>query len=306
MELWIALLYLVLCSLLFLGTYWQLWMLLYYKQKRLSYQSLCLFTCLLWAAFRIVLFSFYIKNGALTRDLHPLLSWLLHGLPVCLQYFSLCLLNAYLARVIIKASCSPENNTYKTDYSSIEKENKRKYFGDLKMGISGNLAVAIGTIVGILYILRSCCNVVSLYISPGNKSSPFSYGWNGFSDCIPEDIDVLEYLIFGITLFCCEVLPMFLMVYFFRAKNMNQYLGTAGMVNSHSFGSRTYFFDNPRRYDSDDDLPRLAATRSERGSLPSIAKPPASYGAICPISSPMNGPSSGVPILFMCGGKPQA
>lgn len=29
-----------------------------------------------------------------------------------------------------------------------------------------------------------------------------------------------------------------------------------GMINSHSFSSRAYFFDNPRRYDSDDDLSR--------------------------------------------------
>ena len=38
-----------------------------------------------------------------------------------------------------------------------------------------------------------------------------------------------------------------------------------GMINSHSFSSRAYFFDNPRRYDSDDDLSRSAITRAERG-----------------------------------------
>lgn len=37
----------------------------------------------------------------------------------------------------------------------------------------------------------------------------------------------------------------------------------AGMINSHSFSSRTYFFDNPRRYDSDDDLSRGSNSRAD-------------------------------------------
>lgn len=38
----------------------------------------------------------------------------------------------------------------------------------------------------------------------------------------------------------------------------------SGMINSHSFSSRAYFFDNPRRYDSDDDLSRNTTSRGER------------------------------------------
>lgn len=38
----------------------------------------------------------------------------------------------------------------------------------------------------------------------------------------------------------------------------------AGMVSSHSSSSRAFFFDNPRRYDSDDDLPRLGSSREGR------------------------------------------
>lgn len=37
-----------------------------------------------------------------------------------------------------------------------------------------------------------------------------------------------------------------------------------GMINSHSFSSRAYFFDNPRRYDSDDDLSRSINSRTDR------------------------------------------
>lgn len=36
------------------------------------------------------------------------------------------------------------------------------------------------------------------------------------------------------------------------------------MINSHSFSSRAYFFDNPRRYDSDDDLSRSINSRADR------------------------------------------
>lgn len=36
------------------------------------------------------------------------------------------------------------------------------------------------------------------------------------------------------------------------------------MINSHSFSSRAYFFDNPRRYDSDDDLSRSITSRADR------------------------------------------
>lgn len=38
----------------------------------------------------------------------------------------------------------------------------------------------------------------------------------------------------------------------------------AGMINSHGYSPRAYFFDNPRRYDSDDDLPRLGSSREGR------------------------------------------
>lgn len=43
-----------------------------------------------------------------------------------------------------------------------------------------------------------------------------------------------------------------------------------GMINSHSFSSRAYFFDNPRRYDSDDDLSRSINSRADRARWVSV------------------------------------
>lgn len=361
-ELGLTVLCTALCSLLFLAVYAQLWLLLHYKQKRLSYQSLLLFLCLLWAGFRTVLFSFYLTDCAQANALQPFPHWLLYCAPVCLQFFTLCLLNLHFTQVIFKARCSPEFNRYKiplhfgflltslafliVNLSCILIGNGadeqhgwitliRMIFSDClfaacsislanntyrianmspahvyleSKGTSGSQAVITGSVISVLYILRALYNLVVVSIQPENKPSPFSYGWSGVSDhAVTEETNSLEYLIFGLLLLFCEFLPMSLMAFFFRAKKLSQNLEPAGMVNSHSFGSRAYFFDNPRRYDSDDDLPRLAGARAERGSLSSTPKSSGWYGAICPTSScalapPLvSEPPSGTPILFTCG-----
>ncbi|KAB1277328.1 Integral membrane protein GPR137C [Camelus dromedarius] len=78
----------------------------------------------------------------------------------------------------------------------------------------------------------------------------------------------------------------------------------AGMINSHSYSSRAYFFDNPRRYDSDDDLPRLGSSRE--GSL-SNSQGLGWYGTMTGCSSSytvsphLNGPMTDTaPLLFTC------
>lgn len=351
-----------LCSLLFLTIYVQLWLLLHYRQKRFSYQSLLLFLCLLWAACRTVLFSFYLTNCARANELQPFPHWLLYCSPICLQFFTLCLLNLYFSQVIFKARCSPEFNRYKiplhfgflltslafliVNLSCILISNStddqrgwitmtRVIFSDClfaacsislannacrianmspahvyleSKGSSGSQAVITGLVISVLYILRALYNMVVVFIQPDSKPTPFSYGWDGVSGhAVAEETNDLEYLLFAIILLSCEFLPMSLMAYFFRAKKLSQNLEAAGMVNSHSFGSRAYFFDNPRRYDSDDDLPRLAGARGERGSLSSTPKSSSWYGTICPTSgcalAPplLSEPSSGTPVLFTCG-----
>uniref|UniRef100_A0A4W4FPZ6 G protein-coupled receptor 137c n=1 Tax=Electrophorus electricus TaxID=8005 RepID=A0A4W4FPZ6_ELEEL len=106
-ELGLTVVHTVLYSLLFLFVYSQLWLILHHGHKRFSYQSVFLFLCLLWSAVRTTLFSFYFENVAQANQLQPLPFWFLYCFPVCLQFFTLCLLNLYFAQVT-KAKYSPE------------------------------------------------------------------------------------------------------------------------------------------------------------------------------------------------------
>uniref|UniRef100_A0A8C9TAG5 G protein-coupled receptor 137B n=1 Tax=Scleropages formosus TaxID=113540 RepID=A0A8C9TAG5_SCLFO len=95
--------YTVFYSLLFAFVYAQLWLVLRYRHKRLSYQTVFLFLCLLWAALRALLFSFYFRSLAAANALGPFTFWLLYCFPVCLQFFTLSLMNLYFAQVVFKA-----------------------------------------------------------------------------------------------------------------------------------------------------------------------------------------------------------
>ena len=86
-------------SLLFILIVWQLLLILYYKHRRLSYQTLFLFTCLIWAALRTTLFSFYFKNCGLSNTLPAFGHWLLFAFPVYLQYKMLSILLFYFVLV---------------------------------------------------------------------------------------------------------------------------------------------------------------------------------------------------------------
>ncbi|XP_057679889.1 integral membrane protein GPR137C isoform X2 [Corythoichthys intestinalis] len=119
LELSLTTAYTVLYSLLFGFIYLQLWLVLHYGYKRFSYQSAFLFLCLLWAALRTTLFSFYFENGTQAKQLQPLAYWLLYCCPVCLQFFTLCLLNLYFWQVVFKAKAkySPELTKYRVALS---------------------------------------------------------------------------------------------------------------------------------------------------------------------------------------------
>ncbi|XP_018583320.1 integral membrane protein GPR137C isoform X1 [Scleropages formosus] len=341
-ELGLTVVYTVLYSLLFVFVYLQLWLILHYGHKRFSYQSVFLFFCLLWSALRTTLFSFYFRNVVQANELQPLPYWLLYCFPVCLQFFTLCLLNLYFAQVMFKAKAkySPELNKYKIPlhlaflFASLfflvvnmtcamlvqghvgEGEVKHSVlvrvlindslfvlcaislafciFKVAKMssanvyleskGTSVCQATAIGAMVILLYMSRACYNLVVVSLSPEDRPNPFNYGWYNVSDQADvEKINGAAYVVFGIILFFWELLPTSLVVIFFRVQRPNQNLTPGGMINSHSFSSRAYFFDNPRRYDSDDDLSRSVSSRGERGSsiLSSTSQPgPSWYGSI--------------------------
>lgn len=98
-KLGLTIVYTVFYSLLFVFIYVQLWLVLRYRHKRLSYQSVFLFLCLFWASLRTVLFSFYFRDFVAANALSPFVFWLLYCFPVCLQFFTLTLMNLYFTQV---------------------------------------------------------------------------------------------------------------------------------------------------------------------------------------------------------------
>lgn len=374
LELSLTTVYTVLYSFLFVFVYLQLWLILHYGHKRFSYQSVFLFLCLLWAALRTTLFSFYFQNMVQANQLQPLAYWVLYCCPVCLQFFTLCLLNLYFTQVMFKAKAkySPELNKYKVPLRlfflslsifflvvnitcallvqgalersespsdamvrhavlarvvindslfvlcavslavcifKIAKMSSANVYLESK-GTSVCQATAVGAVVILLYVSRACYNLVVVSLSLQDKPSPFNYGWYSVSD--QADVQVISgeaYIIFGIILFFWELLPTSLVVVFFRVQKPNQNLAPGGMINSHSFSSRAYFFDNPRRYDSDDDLSRSVASRADRSSLlsstPQTGTVSTWYGSIprsCSAVLSAQPPSSATaPLLFAYG-----
>ncbi|XP_039597422.1 integral membrane protein GPR137C [Polypterus senegalus] len=325
-ELGLTVLYITLYSLLFVFVYLQLWLILHYGHKRFSYQSVFLFLCLLWSALRTTLFSFYFRNVLQANHLQPLPYWLLYCFPVCLQFFTLCLLNLYFAQVMFKAKAkySPELNKYRiplrlaffftsllflvVNFTCAILVQGSLSEGDLKRTVlvrvlindtlfvlcaislavcifkiakmsSANVyleskgtsvcqATTIGAAVIFLYTSRACYNLVVVALSPEEQPTSFNYSWYNVSD--QADVEKIQgeaYVVFGIILFFWELLPTSLVVVFFRVQRPNQNLAPGGMINSHSFSSRAYYFDNPRRYDSDDDLSRSISSRGDRGSI---------------------------------------
>ncbi|XP_017577093.1 integral membrane protein GPR137C [Pygocentrus nattereri] len=336
--------YTALYSLLFFFVYSQLWLILHYGHKRLSYRSVFLFLCLLWSALRTTLFSFYFRNVPQASQLQPLPFWLLYCFPVCLQFCTLCLLNLYFAQMMCKAKAkySPELSKYKmplrlafflvsvfflvvnvtcslvvqidttvdavkarhitlarvlindslfvlcaislaTCICKLAKMSSANVYLESK-GTSVCQATATGAVVVLLYTSRACYNLAVVAVSPKDKATPFSYGWYSFSDQVDvEKVSGEAYVVFGIVLFFWEFVPTTLLVMFFRVQRPNQNLAPGGMITSHSFNSRAYFFDNPRRYDSDDDLSRSVNSRGERGSSMISSAPqmgPSWYGSI--------------------------
>lgn len=82
-----------LVGVLFVAVYFQLFMVLFFGYKLLTYQTVLLFDILLWAALRLTLYSFYYYNCCeLVDHLPPFPDWLLVALPSALQFISLAVL----------------------------------------------------------------------------------------------------------------------------------------------------------------------------------------------------------------------
>lgn len=94
----------VLYAVLFLLILAQLYLILYFKHRRLSYQSVFLFIYLFWAALRTTLFAFYFDDTSTLQEnsqknIGSFARWLLFALPIYLQFLTLSLLTLYLAKV---------------------------------------------------------------------------------------------------------------------------------------------------------------------------------------------------------------
>lgn len=275
-----------LCSGLFLAVYVQLWLLLRYKQGKLSYQSALLFLGLLWAACRTVFFCFYLTDSAWAGELGTFPHWLLYCAPLCLQFISLCLLSLYFSQVLYKARTSTDftsripqyicfvsltlvflvvnlsciliggraddehgwltlariivsdclfatcsivlaNNTYRIATTApvyVYLESK---------GSSGRTTVVTGSLICILYISRALYNLVMVSLQSHSKPTPFSYGWNGVSDhIVTEEVNGMEYFIFGIIIVLCEFIPMSIIAHYFRAKKPAQSLVSVTLTSA--------------------------------------------------------------------------
>lgn len=98
-ELGLTITYISLYAILFFMVYIQLWMIWYYRHKRLSYQTVFLFLALIWSGLRVSLFSFYFKDCSRVNFFPLFLYWLMFCFPVCLQFVILCLLVLFFAQV---------------------------------------------------------------------------------------------------------------------------------------------------------------------------------------------------------------
>ncbi|TKC46444.1 hypothetical protein EI555_011670, partial [Monodon monoceros] len=211
-QLALSILHALLYAALFAFAYLQLWRLLLYRERRLSYQSLCLFLCLLWAALRTTLFSAaFSLSGSLPllrppAHLHFFPHWLLYCFPSCLQFSTLCLLNLYLAEVRREdqhagpggragppSSTRAEDRLYVKSDVQLNLTNTISYICKITKMSSANVyleskgmslcqTVVVGSVVILLYSSRACYNLVVITISQDTLESPFNYGWDNLSD----------------------------------------------------------------------------------------------------------------------------
>ncbi|XP_038951364.1 integral membrane protein GPR137B isoform X1 [Rattus norvegicus] len=274
-------------ALLFVFIYAQLWLVLRYRHKRLSYQSVFLFLCLFWASLRTVLFSFYFRDFVAANSFSPFVFWLLYCFPVCLQFFTLTLMNLYFTQVIFKAKSkySPELLKYRLPLylaslfislvfllvnltcAVLVKTGDwdRKVIVSVRVAINDTLFVLCAISLSICLYKISKMSLANIYLES-----------KGSSVCqadLKSQLGDAGYIVFGVVLFVWELLPTTLVVYFFRVRNPTKDLTNPGMVPSHGFSPRSYFFDNPRRYDSDDDLAWNIAPQGLQGRIsPSLPR----------------------------------
>ncbi|KAF6035582.1 GPR137B [Bugula neritina] len=315
----------VIFSLLFLFVYVQLWMILYYKHKKRSYQTVFLLLCLIWAALRVTLFSFYFTDVIIANNLDPFSNWLLYSLPVVLQFTTLVLLVAFFSQVVIKAKYPQSARIYKnrvrvlctlsvfvfTTVNAVCGVIAQMYKSDscptainvlfARVAINGSLFVVHGialsywiftlnkvanartllesrgtnlcqswttcVFIVFIYASRAVYNalcLILLSLDQQQQLPDFGYGWINVTDQA-DLVDLSQqyyYPVYLIILFIWEILPTLVVTIFFRVQKPSSVME----VNADNISYRQqYFFDNPRRYDSEEDLSARYASNSFSG-----------------------------------------
>ncbi|XP_071962595.1 G protein-coupled receptor 137Ba-like [Antedon mediterranea] len=364
-ELSFTITFIVLYSFLFFFVYVQLFLILYYKHKRKSYQTVFLFLCLIWAALRTTLFSFYIFNCDLANTLNLCAYFLLYCFPVCLQFTTLCLLIVYFGQVVFKAKIRYEPEKYKRKKLLLRTgvaflvitfflvnllavilstKFEKDIIVHLRVIISGILfftggislsiviwklarmtsanvlleargttvchATAACIIITFLYLTRTAYNIIAVAC---NNQENFGYSWPNVSDQADyRNLKGYRFITFCIILFLWEFLPTLIVVMFFRVRRYASRLTAPEVKSVNRTPSKAYFFDNPRRYDSDDDLCRAFNTNTASADLstdmhsPSTSingTPQLGYGTIIRSNSYSSGgqyimPGTTPPLLF--------
>ncbi|KAG7518371.1 hypothetical protein JOB18_033034 [Solea senegalensis] len=152
-QLGFTILYTTLYAALFLVVYIQLWLLYLYRHKRWSYQSVFLSLCLLWSALRTTLFSFYFYNALEANHLPVAVYWLLYCFPVCLQFFTLSLINLYFTQVLLKVR-------------------------EISSSAGGRKLWLARCMYGAVNAVFLCVNVVCATLGDRNRSESVEWTWN--------------------------------------------------------------------------------------------------------------------------------
>ncbi|CAI5681582.1 unnamed protein product [Oreochromis niloticus] len=282
-KLGLTIAYTVFYSLLFAFVYAQLWLVLRYRHKRFSYQTAFLFLCLLWAALRALLFSFYFRDCVTANALGPFAFWLLYCFPVCLQFFTLSLMNLYCAQVYFKAKSkyTPALLKYRLPlYLVFLCVSLIFLVVNLICALMVKMTAAdVKTIVLVrvtvndsLFVLCAISLSVCLYKVAKMSLANIYLESKGTSVCQVTLIGITVVLLYA-SRACYNLVVLALTdIETINSFDYDWYnvsdQSTTGIPN-HVLSSRGYFFDNPRRYDSDDDLAWSIPPQNASASLSS-------------------------------------
>eukprot|EP01137_Pigoraptor_chileana_P000170 Opistho-2@35870 len=288
-----------------LFTLFQLARIVYYRHKKLSYQSMFLSLCFLWAVLRTVLFGLtLITNWSLA------VYRFIYCVPITLQFATFSLLVLYFAQVVHKTKWQLASKAlykrillstwmlsnvafFSVNITCVAIVGNRATFPKsiaiarvavnetlflllsaalvvymfrvMKLSSASVLLQAKGTslrqvvllmaLMAVLFTSRAVYNIVAVATNltsfvvgnprHGSAADHFDF----------DDNKTYSYAFLCASLFLWEILPTFAMVWFFRVKKPRltqaDTLHPAVNPDLPDGGARTYFFDNPKRYESD-------------------------------------------------------